>query len=199
MLVAILPALSTPTRTSARRAPSVIPHPTVWSGFLRIRRDPWTPVGVYVAIYRSVHDFANVRVWVIEIVAICYLLLPLLTGWTLGWGVKKGKRWALLAAGHSREPRAWDRLWGSERNYLVLVQMKSGAFLGGLFEGEKNGLSSYASGFDGGKDLYLSRLLVGLRDAVLQQPEWLVVGGQRDRHERQRFSRLVNAGAGTMF
>lgn len=115
--------------------------------------------GVYVTVYRRVDNFNDVKVCVIELVALGYLLIPLTAGFFLGRGVKKGQHWALVVAGHSREPRAWDRLWGSEHTYLVLVQMKSGAFLGGLFEGSKNGLSSYASGFDGGKDLYLSRLL----------------------------------------
>ena len=76
----------------------------------------------------------------------------------LGHGVSTAKPWAAGLAGSQRAPRAWDHLFERHRSGFVRCRMKSGAWIGGLFDG--NGMPrSYAAGETDELDLYVSRAL----------------------------------------
>lgn len=108
----------------------------------------------YIANGRLQHGHVNA--WVVEGLAVAYVLIPILGGILVGWGHNQGKPWARLVGGEAPEPRAWDYLWRQQRTTAVVrIKLKSGTWVAGLFE-TYGGRKSYASGYPEPADLYLS-------------------------------------------
>ncbi len=94
----------------------------------------------------------------LALLPVAYLLVPLVVGWTIGRAVSHNKRWVMLLLGSRRAPRAWDHLFERQRSGLVRCRMKSGAWIGGLFD--DTGLPpSYAAGEAEALDLYVGQAL----------------------------------------
>ena len=94
----------------------------------------------------------------LALVPIAYLLVPLAAGWTVGRAVARDKRWAILLLGSRRAPRAWDHLFERQRSGFVRCRLKSGAWIGGLFD-NTGSPASYAAGEADALDLYVGRAL----------------------------------------
>ncbi|NGY65945.1 hypothetical protein G7043_44370 [Lentzea sp. NEAU-D13] len=94
--------------------------------------------------------------WVLELLALAYVIVPTVAGTVLGWGHKHHKRWAVLIVGESPEPRAWDYFWRHAEQALVRIRLKSGTWLAGYYGTTADGRRSYASGHPEEGDLYLA-------------------------------------------
>lgn len=94
--------------------------------------------------------------WLVEAVALAYVLVPVAVGALLGWGHKHHKKWAVLLVGNAPEPRAWDYFWRHTDRAVVRLKLKSGMWLAGLYGMAGNGRRSYASGHPEEGDLYLA-------------------------------------------
>lgn len=94
----------------------------------------------------------------LALLPVVYLVVPLAAGWVLGGAVAREKRWALLLLGSRRAPRAWDHLFERQRSGLVRCRMKSGAWIGGVFD-DTGSPPSYAAGEAETLDLYIGRAL----------------------------------------
>jgi uncharacterized protein DUF6338 len=93
------------------------------------------------------------------IASAAYVLLPAGLGLLVGWGRVHRKRWALRLTGPDLEPRAWDQMWNRPVTALVRIKLKSGRWIGGIFERTAAGKKAYAGGYPHDGDLYLTRLL----------------------------------------
>lgn len=94
-------------------------------------------------------------------VAVAYVAVPTALGSLLGHGAVKGWRWVLLLTGSAPEPRAWDQMWRrKDLNALLRVKLKSGSWIGGVFQTTNEGVKSYASGYPEEGDLHLARQVV---------------------------------------
>lgn len=92
----------------------------------------------------------------LALIPVAYLVAPLAAGLTTGWAVAHRKRWAVALLGSRRAPRAWDHLFERPPSGFVRCRMKSGAWIGGLYDG--SGMpTSYAAGETDALDLYVSR------------------------------------------
>lgn len=94
-------------------------------------------------------------------VAIAYVLLPFLAGAWVGALIysdrKLARRLSQFLNGADPAPRAWDHVFGSNRNVSwIRLKLKDGTWLGGLFIRLEND-RSYASGFPYDQELYLCR------------------------------------------
>lgn len=98
--------------------------------------------------------------WLLQVVALAYVILPTTVGSLVGYGQRKRWRLIRLLTGSSPEPRAWDYLWRHNRPGVVRVRLKSGSWLAGVYGTTSTGLRSYASGFPEAGDLFLSEQLV---------------------------------------
>lgn len=117
----------------------------------------WPAYWVY-ANYREPFAAGDALPRALALVPVAYLALPLVAGWMLGRGVAADRRWAVWLTGSRRAPRAWDHLFERHRSGFVRCRMKSGAWIGGLFDGTSTP-SSYAAGETDQLDLYISRAL----------------------------------------
>ena len=115
----------------------------------------WPVYWVY-ANYREPFAAGEALPRALALVPAAYLALPLAAGWTLGHGVSTDKRWAVWLTGSRRAYRAWDHLFEREHSGLVRCRMKSGTWIGGLFD-DVGTPRSYAAGETDQPDLYLSR------------------------------------------
>jgi hypothetical protein len=88
-----------------------------------------------------------------------YVLIPIGLGLLVGYKRNQRKRWALRLTGSALEPRAWDQMWNRPVKALVRIKLKSGGWIGGIFEASKTGEQSYASGYPDDGDLHLTRQL----------------------------------------
>ena len=115
----------------------------------------WPAYWVF-ANYREPFAAGHALPRALALVPVAYLALPLAAGWVLGHGVAAHKRWATWLAGSQRAPRAWDHLFERHRSGFVRCRMKSGAWIGGLFD-IAGTPRSYAAGETDELDLYVSR------------------------------------------
>jgi len=102
---------------------------------------------------RLVNGTANL--WLLEVLALAYVLGPIVVGSVVGWGHKKHKKWGTLLVGAAVEPRAWDYLWRRADRAIVRIKLKSGIWLAGYRGEAPNGRRSYASAHPEEGDLYL--------------------------------------------
>ncbi|OXM68259.1 DUF6338 family protein [Amycolatopsis vastitatis] len=93
--------------------------------------------------------------WLLEILAIGYVLAPIAVGSVIGWGHRNHKRWGKLLVGAAVEPRAWDYLWRHADRAIVRIKLKSGIWLAGYYGTSRDGRSAYASSHPEEGDLYL--------------------------------------------
>ncbi|WP_410644246.1 DUF6338 family protein [Amycolatopsis sp. lyj-346] len=107
-----------------------------------------------IAEHRLVNGTANL--WLLQGLAVGYVLTPILVGSVVGRGHKKHKKWAILLVGAAPEPRAWDYLWRHTARAIVRIKMKSGGWLAGYYGLTADGRRSYASGHPEEGDLYLA-------------------------------------------
>jgi len=98
--------------------------------------------------------------WLLEVVALAYVLVPTAVGSLVGWGHKHHKKWAVALVGDAPEPRAWDYLWRHALQAIVRIKLKSGTWLAGYFGRTEDGRCSYAAGHPEEGDLYLALALV---------------------------------------
>jgi Family of unknown function (DUF6338) len=88
--------------------------------------------------------------------AIAYVIVPFIVGRIVGHGAVAGNTWALRFAGRRPgAPRSWDHLFQANAQGWVILCMKSGTFLAGLYSGPPNGLTSYASAYPDTQELFL--------------------------------------------
>lgn len=81
--------------------------------------------------------------WGLELVALCYVFLPILAGVLLG-AARRRKWWVgRVLVGERNEPRAWDFLWEKDQG-IVRLKLKSGTWLAGVY-GTTTDRRSYAS------------------------------------------------------
>ncbi|SEL40667.1 hypothetical protein SAMN04515665_11243 [Blastococcus sp. DSM 46786] len=97
--------------------------------------------------------------WLVQAVALAYVLVPIGVGSLVGRGQKARWRWVTAFTGDSPEPRAWDYLWRRNARGLVRVRLKSGSWLAGIYGVSATGVRSYASGYDEEGDVYLAEAL----------------------------------------
>ncbi|MFD8320710.1 DUF6338 family protein [Kitasatospora purpeofusca] len=104
--------------------------------------------------------------WSLWAALLPYLVLPLAAGAAVGAGVRRRRRWALAVHGRTREPRAWDALFGRSPSAWLRVRLKdveagSNGWLLGAFARDHRGLlDSSASGYPEPQDLYLCETAV---------------------------------------
>ena len=101
----------------------------------------------------------DVQWWLVECVALAYVLVPIGVGSLIGKGQKKRWPWVVAFTGDSPEPRAWDYLWRRHERGIVRVRLKSGSWLAGMYGASSSGVGSYASGYGEDGDVYLAELL----------------------------------------
>lgn len=97
--------------------------------------------------------------WLVELVALAYVVVPIGVGSLVGKGQKERWPWVTAFTGDSPEPRAWDYLWRRNARGMVRVRLKSGSWLAGIYGVNASGVSSYASGYDEEGDLFLAEAL----------------------------------------
>jgi hypothetical protein len=78
----------------------------------------------------------------------------------VGTGRVRRWKWALWVTGPDLEPRAWDQMWNRPVTALLRIKLKSGRWIGGVFEKTDAGGKSYAAGYPHDGDLHLTRQLV---------------------------------------
>lgn len=66
-----------------------------------------------IAEHRLANGTANV--WLLQGLALGYVLLPTAIGSAIGWGHKRHHKWSILLVGAAPEPCAWDYLWRHTR------------------------------------------------------------------------------------
>jgi hypothetical protein len=121
--------------------------------------------GVELLLYRDLIVTGDLRagrvnpVW-FEVGAVLYILIPAAAGNVVGYGKKRGWRWAVWLVGKAVEPRAWDYLWQPGVQAIVRLKLKSGYYLAGLYGRAENGRRSYAAGYPEEGDIYLSQMFV---------------------------------------
>ena len=98
----------------------------------------------------------HVSAWVVECVALAYVLLPTLLGSLVGYGAKRRWRWLRPVVGETPEPRAWDYLWRRGIQAVLRIRLKSGTWLAGMYATTDGDRRSYAAGYPEDQDLYLS-------------------------------------------
>lgn len=86
------------------------------------------------------------------------LLLPVVTGWGVGWATRHGKAWVRPLVGPAPAPRGWDQLFRTPRlGGYVRLKLSDGTWLVGSWASSSpnNGLpGSFAAGFPHEQDLY---------------------------------------------
>ena len=87
--------------------------------------------------------------------ALLYVALPLVAGTVVGYGTHHNRTWARLFAGPHPAPRAWDHLFECKGDGWVLLRMKSGTWIGGVY-GTIGGVRSYSAGYPEPQDLFLA-------------------------------------------
>lgn len=97
----------------------------------------------------------KVSIWLVELVAIAYAVLPFVAGRIVGVGYAKG--WRFFKWFHRRafHPRAWDHVFSSGREAYVRLRLNDGTWIAegyGTFSGR---IGSYASAYGEDQDLYL--------------------------------------------
>ncbi|MFE5564804.1 DUF6338 family protein [Amycolatopsis japonica] len=107
-----------------------------------------------IAEHRLQNGTANL--WLLQGLAVGYVLVPTLVGSFIGWGHKNHKKWAVLLIGAAPEPRAWDYLWRHTPRAIVRLKLKSGPWLAGFYGYVGGDRRSYASGYPEEGDLYLA-------------------------------------------
>ncbi|QFZ19580.1 DUF6338 family protein [Saccharothrix syringae] len=113
----------------------------------------------YLVVEKRLQN-GTVTWWLLEVVALTYVLLPTAVGSLVGWGHKTHKKWAVALVGDAPEPRAWDYLWRHAVQAIVLIRLKSGTWLAGYFGRTPDGRYSYAAGHPEEGDLYLALAFV---------------------------------------
>lgn len=99
----------------------------------------------------------DVNPWLLEAIAIAYVLLPTAAGSLVGYGRRQRWRWVGALTGTSPEPRAWDHVWTQPgRTLVVRLKLKSGPWLAGFFGNVEGAPQSYAAGYPEVADLFLS-------------------------------------------
>jgi hypothetical protein len=112
-----------------------------------------------IAEHRLASGTANT--WLLQGLALGYVLLPTAIGSAVGWGHKRHQKWAILLVGAAPEPRAWDYMWRHTQRAIVRIKLKSGTWLAGYYGWSADGRRlSYASAHPEEGDLYLAAGLV---------------------------------------
>jgi len=112
----------------------------------------------HLVLEKRLHN-GTVTWWLLEAVAMAYVLLPTALGSLVGWGHKHHHKWAVTLVGDAPEPRAWDYLWRHAEQAIVMIKLKSGTWLAGHYGRPSDGRRSYASGHPEEGDLYLALAL----------------------------------------
>ncbi|MDQ4025091.1 MAG: DUF6338 family protein [Actinomycetota bacterium] len=84
-----------------------------------------------------------------------YVAAPLVAGALVGRGTAAGRSWALRLTGPRPAPRSWDYFFAGEPEGWMRLRLKSGIWIGGVFEGS----GSYAAGYPEAQDLLLSEMV----------------------------------------
>lgn len=92
--------------------------------------------------------------------SLLYVVLPTALGSLMGVGSLEGWRWTVWLTGNAPEPRAWDHMWRRPVNALLRIKLKSGPWIGGIYQTTQQGVRSYAAGYPQEGDLHLTRQLV---------------------------------------
>jgi Family of unknown function (DUF6338) len=64
-------------------------------------------------------------------IAVAYVLVPLALGYGVGRAIRGGRRWARVLT--PDPPTAWDAVFGGRPRGWVLMRLKSGRWIGGLY------------------------------------------------------------------
>ena len=97
--------------------------------------------------------------WQVYIAPAAYLAVPASAGLGLGWLLKRARNrgWKIkVLLDPNREPTAWDRVFGAETGGFVRCRLRSGRWVGGLYD-ESQVISSYVSHGEFDRDIYISR------------------------------------------
>lgn len=119
-----------------------------------------TPVTflLWSSYFRSGFDRTRVN-WVLYGAALGYVVVPLVLGYLVGWGVKRHPEaaWVGPLFGRDPAPRAWDYLFASSPRGYVRARLKlDGHWVAGTFAADSvSGRGGYASSVVGTDDLYL--------------------------------------------
>jgi Family of unknown function (DUF6338) len=87
--------------------------------------------------------------------ALLYVALPLIAGTMTGYGTHRGLAWSRWFVGPHPAPRAWDYLFEHKDEGWVLLRLKSGTWIGGVY-GTVGDLDSYSAGYPEPQDLFLA-------------------------------------------
>jgi hypothetical protein len=93
--------------------------------------------------------------WTAWLLALAYVLVPIVTGAYVGARVQRGASWTALLTGPQPAPRAWDYLFHHRSDGWIRLRLKSGEWIGGAFA-DANGRRSYAASYPEPPDLYLA-------------------------------------------
>jgi hypothetical protein len=93
-------------------------------------------------------------------IAIAYVLVPIVVGVVVGRGTLARRGWAKFFTGPSPAPRAWDHLFGLRPDGWVRLRLKSGAWIGGAYSSNDDGIDSYAAGYPDEQDLFIAEAYV---------------------------------------
>jgi hypothetical protein len=84
--------------------------------------------------------------WTAWLLALAYVLVPIVTGAYVGARVQRGASWTALLTGPQPAPRAWDYLFHHRSDGWIRLRLKSGEWIGGAFA-DANGRRSYAASY----------------------------------------------------
>jgi uncharacterized protein DUF6338 len=109
----------------------------------------------YLVWFENIRDHPSdeklsVCVWV---AAIAYVAFPMALGAVLGWRYTQGGEWVKYLG--ANPPTAWDSLFYGRPRGWVLIRLKSGRWIGGLFDE-----SNYAGGYPEPADLLIDEHVV---------------------------------------
>ncbi|MFF7973391.1 DUF6338 family protein [Streptomyces sp. NPDC007905] len=129
--------------------------------------------------------------WMLWWAPLPYLVLPLLAGSVVGAGIRRNRRWALVVHGQTREPQAWDALFGHQPSLWLRLRLKdtaagcNGWVLGAFARDPRGLLDSRASGYPEPQDLYLC-------DTAMCNGDGLFVLGTDQRPQLRNIGILIS-------
>lgn len=88
-------------------------------------------------------------------VPIAYVIVPIVSGTVVGYGLRQHWRWVRVLAGPDPAPRAWDYLFQYNVDGWIRCRLKSGTWIGGAYA-NAHGRRSYAAGYPESQDIYLA-------------------------------------------